>query len=217
MATTTATPCTKKYFGSEQDAVSFEKSNRVKNGFQEQFAYKCENCSGWHLSSVQQSKQSDVSQVNYSRMGVAIPQRRTRRSEAEREALRAEILRLRGNGLAPKEIAAKLGEEMSNVYFYLRDPAAKHTSHAPIVDLDSIQSEEEKLEAQLNALRSKKQQFIELKKLKVNWYTNNGSVTPGKVIEVRKEGERMVMTVETATELIEKLTDLLTAGVMVRP
>lgn len=204
--------CTKNYFQSEEAALEFEKANRQKNGFHQQYAYKCEYCTGYHLSSKTAEEHELSKSTQAASLGNAIPPaRRTRRNQLEIERLNAQVAELHKAGMSSREIAERLGATPNQIYYALQKVGLSnvHTKIAS-VDLESIQTEEERLEAQLNALRLKKQQMLDAKKLKVEWYTNNGSVQPGKAVSIRKEGEHFNCTVETAKELITALEELVT-------
>lgn len=208
--------CEKKFFHTEADAVSFEKSHRETNGSMRQYPYKCESCTGYHLSCLQPGENElNKSTSRYSLANVVPPARRHRRTKAALMELRGRIQQMREEGMKPGQIAEELGETYSNVHYLLSNMQmlikTKPGKEAPHVRLsmDSLETEEQKLEAQLVELRKKKEMLLEAKKLKVGWYTNAGSITAGTSVRISKEGAEFICTLDTAKELIGKLQELI--------
>jgi len=210
-----ASPCPtkKKFFSTSELATEFESTNSAKYNLTRQYVYKCEQCTGYHLSALSEPAEQMTQQTDYTSLASMAPMGVNHLTQNQIDSIK----RLHKEGRGAKEIAAMVACVTQKVYYHIRKANGgpltgrkQSGSGIPSTDLVSIQTEEQRLEAQLNALRAKKQQIIDAKKLKVKWYTNNGSVAPGKVIQIAKEGEHMIITLETANELVSKLEELLT-------
>ena len=98
----------KKPFTSEVEAVEFEKWNRETNGYQRQYAYKCEDCPDWHLTSTPPGA-ATMARTNYSAIANLNPIR-------EKGETKAKVRELASQGLKAKEIAERLTISTAAVY-----------------------------------------------------------------------------------------------------
>lgn len=207
------TICTtkKKVFVSKEAAEQFETNIRSKYPTQaKQYAYACESCPNWHLSSV--SPESFGMAQNRIKIGTGSLAHSANAGEVTSrlrypETLKLEAIRLRNEtDMTANAIAEKLGVTTPAViYVWCRDKEllAKYEKGRIPTSIGDFESEEQKLERQLVELRSKKAAAIEAKKWKFLpcW--------EGKGVLLKKEQNTMGVLIEDAEELIVMLDDYL--------
>lgn len=192
-------PCKtqKKYFATEQDAVSFEAKNRATYGGVRQYAYVCEECDSYHLSALPPDARAvtNYSKIENSRSTGDVGKWR-RITEQDKQ----QIIGLRKRGLTFAEIAERVGTSTATVSKHLKqyEDAAKFRP----ATIDSLSSEEKQLEEKLQRLRQEKLRLVELNAVKV------AKPADGQV-SIRKGTQFMTVSSDDALEVIVKLNEVL--------
>ncbi len=195
-------PTKKKCFASREAALRFEEEVQAKYPNQmRQYAYACEDCPNWHLSSLP----PEARELSKSRPAPVIPP-----ADHKDTTRREQILALKRQGLSITEIARRTGVVYQTAYGYcvnagLHIPTSSGTrpSIKPALTVESLSREEQELQAKLHDIQRKRQQLIEAKALKI------GSCSQG--VRIEKEGNILALSFADAEQLIEKLSDYLTA------
>jgi hypothetical protein len=205
-------PSQKKVFLSETEAIVWEQQNRAKYNTPKQYAYKCEDCPKWHLTSKMPGSVGIASaSSSLGRAALMAPpfrKGRGRPSAAEIQDRRAKVAHLHSEGKAYAEIARSLGWNEQTIANDLH--VIKHGSTLKVtkptskpLTLDLIASQKQALEAQLKVLAAEEQRLIEAKALKTMLCWD------GKGILIQKEGNRLALSLEDCVRLVGKLGDLL--------
>ncbi len=197
--------CIKKSYPSRGAAEEFaaDLRNRYPDQVQ-QYAYVCEECPNWHLSSMP----PEAYELSKSHPAPAIPPAHKSTSTRDR------VLDLKRQGLGFSEIARQTGVVYQTAYKYCVDaglhvplpqPRSASSSIKPAMTVESLSTEERELQAKLEDIKRKKEQLIEAKALKIGpWFGNQG-------VRIEKEGNVLALSLADAEQLIEKLSDYLTA------
>jgi hypothetical protein len=199
-------PTNKKVFLSEQAALAFEERTRESSNRAKQYAYKCEQCPGYHLSfqspesyAMQQSRQSLPRPV-------AVEERRSQRGSREEIAeRRRQVSKLVLSGWSMRQIAEKTGVSLPTVNYditqmgglkALRDPL----SSPPLQSLEALDEREKALKSELDKISAERRAMIEAKAFKFL------PCLEGKGVLIRKESGSLPLLLEDAHELVDKLT-----------
>jgi len=187
----------KKPFATEEDAVAFEKRSRETNQFPRQWAYKCDDCPDWHLTSTAPGAPT-IARTNYA----AIANSAARVPHGE---TKAKVKELFNRGVTRTQIAEQLNISYQSVCAHLREDKSKESS-PPVVTLENLAVKEKQLEAELQRVQQERQRLIELRALKVVlcW--------EGKGILISKEGDRLALSLDDCTDLVTKLEEILTSA-----
>jgi hypothetical protein len=106
----------KKSFRSEADAVGFEERNRAQYSSPRQFAYACEDCNAWHLTTSPPGNNS-IAQMNYEP------------SAGVKKGLETdEVVRLKKSGMTVQQIADNFNVTFAAVKYHLDKAAGKVTT-----------------------------------------------------------------------------------------
>ena len=195
----------KKCFPSREAAEQF--AANLKSTYPErtqQYAYGCEDCPNWHLSTLS----PEAYELSKSRPTPMVPP--ADRKDTKRE----QILDLKRQGLSINKIARQTGVAYQTAYHHcinagLHVPTSLGTSSGtrpsikPALTVESLSAEERELQTRLDEIQRKRQQLIEAKALKI------GPCSQG--IRIEKEGNILTLSFADAEQLIEKLSDYLTA------
>jgi hypothetical protein len=203
-------PSGKKAFASKGEAECWEVENRQKYPESaKQFAYACNECRSWHLTSMQPDafgmakSRQQIAPEAMLRNGNATPSRKPKQRYPE--SLKLEAFRLRDSGLSYKEIAARLDVAYFNLkpWFSNSELIAKYEKTKVPKTVEEFNSEEKRLEKQLDEIRAKKQATIEAKRLKLSpcW--------DGKGVLIKKEGNQFALLLADAEDLVLQLGDYL--------
>lgn len=193
-------PSKKKSFATEGEAVQFEERNRAQYGSIKQYAYACEDCDSYHLSSLlpgangHSTITTNYAAIENGKVPSGCKQRRWVTDDDVKQ-----MRELRAQGLNQAQIAARLDFSQMTVSKHLsgvgdRQPAS----------LDTIASKKKELEEQLRKLQEEEQRIIEAKRLKV-------AILPDNHISIRKESQLIVLSPEDCADLCGKLEEILTA------
>jgi hypothetical protein len=195
------TNCIKKSYPSRAAAEEFAAD--LKNRYPEQvqqYAYPCEDCPNWHLSSMP----PEAYELSKSHPAPAIPPARKDTSTRER------VLNLKRQGLSVSEIARQTGIVYQTAYSYCVDaglhvprpqPRPASSSIKPAMTVESLSTEERELQAKLEDIKRKKEQLIEAKALKIGPYFGG--------VRIEKEGNILALSFAEGQDLVEKLIDYL--------
>lgn len=193
---TSVCPSSKKVYSTSEQATTWEVEVRGRNPeFSQQYAYKCEECTGYHLTHMT----PDAFAMSQSRSSLPQPVADTKRKRNGYGTTGPEIARLKAQGLSAKEIAAKLNIATTRVYNYLSN-ANKRAVVVPIT-LDSIAQKKRDLQIQLDSLQKEETRLVELTALKVQ------PCYEGKGLLITKEGNRVALYMPDVKILIEKLME----------
>ena len=209
-------PTKKKFFTSRDEAETFEAKNRAQYNLNHQYAYACDKCNGFHLSSLP----PDANAINANRA----PHSLERAALTDPIGVRnMRIKELFHTGISYREIAEKLGYSLGTVGTAINDMQKngelpyKFAAHQREkmgrttavcqpkipVTIDAIAEQRAALEKQLQELTVREHQMREIKL---------ASCWDGKGILITQNQERMGIRREDAETLIDKLTEFLTSG-----
>jgi len=197
-------PTKKKCFASREAALRFEEEVQAKYPNQvKQYAYACEDCPNWHLSTLS----PEAYELSKSRPAPVIP------PANHKDTKREQILALKRQGLSISEIATRTGVAYQTAYGHcvgagLHVPTPSGTRPSSIksaMTVESLSEEERELQVKLQDVQRKKQQLIEAKTLKI------GPCFNGQGVRISREGNVLALSFGDAEQLIEKLSDYLTA------
>jgi hypothetical protein len=209
----------KRRFGSEENALRFEEEYRRNNADAvQQYAYACDTCGEWHLTS-QPPGNHTIAQVRYDAQTI-YTSGRERRNREEQAEVRERIAVLKAAGKSKQEIATELKMSKEMVYFY--SSPARASNRNPSVE--SLQAQKEALErdmqqkvaammAQIKAKEEQVQAKIEAQQLRVRW-TEVPSATggePERCVSIKKELNALVLTIDDAILLRDLLDELFAA------
>jgi DNA-binding transcriptional MerR regulator len=189
----------KRKFATKQEAEQFEERNRAQRGTAKQYAYACEECDSYHLSSLLPGANGHSTiTTNYAAIenGKAPTGHRQRRWTTEDDV--KQMRELRARGLTPAEIAARLDFSQATVNKHLTSTVKRQP-----VSLDIIALKKKELEEQLRKLHEEEQRMIEAKRLKVAKLLDGS-------IQIRKEAAFIVLSPDDCTDLYGKLEEILT-------
>jgi len=191
----------KKCFPTREAAEQF--AVNLKSTYPErtqQYAYGCEDCPNWHLSTLS----PEAYELSKSRPAPIVP------PADRRDTKREKILELKRQGLSINKIAKQIGVAYQTAYGYcvdarlhVRTPSGTRPSIKPALTVESLSAEERELQARLDEIQRKRQQLIEAKALKI------GPCSQG--VCISKEGNVLALSLADAEQLIERLSDYLTA------
>lgn len=190
----------KRSFETEQQALEFEERNREQYGNPHQYAYACEDCPSWHLSSSPPGN-NRIAQV---RLPVALETSTSLTGVGHKQGIEtAEVLRLRESGLTMQQIADRLHVSVATVSYHLRKDSKDVATPATVSktghqDLDVVEAE---LLRQLEEIQKKKKLMEEAKRLRVEKVNPNS-------IRIAKEGEAAILPMSELDQLINALTAL---------
>jgi hypothetical protein len=193
----------KKFFVSETEAVQFETQNREKYTLAEQFAYKCEDCIGWHLTAIPRDALTLAQSRIYDSSAIIVP-RLTGDSKSERDQKVLELFRA---GKDRQQIAQEVGCSYQTVCYTLRgfnDNSVKKAGNTPSLStLEQIAERKKTLLAELERVTQTEQQLMQRKALKLLPCWN------GTGILIEKEGNQLALALPDCKELVEKLAVML--------
>jgi hypothetical protein len=192
----------KKSFPSREAAEQF--AVNLKSTYPErtqQYAYVCEDCPNWHLSTLS----PEAYELSKSRPAPVIP------PADHKDTKREQILTLKRQGLGMGDIARRTGVAYQTAHAYCVDAglhvptpsAARPSSIKPALTVESLSAEERELQAKLHDIQRKRLQLIEAKPLKI------GPCSQG--VCISKEGNVLALSLADAEQLVERLSDYLTA------
>ena len=201
--------CTKKPFATEREALTFEAEIRAKHNNARQYAYKCPECpSTYHLSALPPDAY-ELSKVNTSSHAIAEaarlqPARRSKMNRIEVEQFRKKVGEYLAAGMSLRQIAEKTGRSYPTAAFH----AMKLRGHKPAASsngctVKGLEAQEQSLLEQIQGVQRKKQALIDAMQLRVQLTAS------GKAVSMQKEGEHMILKLDDAYELVEKLEALL--------
>jgi hypothetical protein len=208
----TACPTEKACYRSKQEAEKSAQEMQARHPHEaKQYAYPCDECPNWHLTSMQPDafgmgkSRQQIAPESMLRNGNASKGGRPKGYRTRTEAEKLEAFKLQAQKMKIAVIAEKLGISYPTASNWLGDPALKAKYEASLVpkSLEDFQSEEQKLERQLADIRSKKAAAIEAKQFKFLpcW--------EGKGVLIKKEGNHVAFTLADAEELVIRLDDYL--------
>jgi DNA-binding CsgD family transcriptional regulator len=192
----TGPSCKKKYFESEEQAKAFEICNREKHKRAEQYAYKCEECDGYHLSALPPGT-TTMARTNYPRFENSAVRRPAGRGKRLSDETIQEIKKLHAGHVSAGEISRKLGISVPSVYNHTRLSNRRQPS---VLSLEGIGRKQQDLEAQIQALEAEKRRLLEAKEFKFT-HSDTG------FLRVEKEGNCMALSVADWKELTERLME----------
>jgi len=192
-------PTGKKQFTTESEAVGFSAQLLIDYPNEApQRPYSCEHCNHYHLTT--QPRESyglaRSRQITPPKLG------NTRDDVAYRRRM---VLQQRNQGKSGSAIAAALGIGRGVVYADFQVLNASEKPQKAPVTVDSLVQQKKAIEAQIEALRLQEAAELEAKRLKV--LTRQDKVS----ILIAKGGEKMVLHHDDAFELVDRLTEYLTA------
>jgi hypothetical protein len=195
---TTENMCKKRQYATEAEAVAFSESWAIKHpNSVRQHPYRCEDCIGCYHLTTQTSESYGLArprQITPPKLG------NTREDVAHRRSM---VLQQRNQGLTARAISAALGISLDVVYSDFT--ALNGAKTKPPITVDSLVQQKKAIEAQIEALRLQEAAMIEAKRLKlVPCFHNEG-------VLITKEGEKMGLRIDDAFELVDRLTEYLTA------
>jgi hypothetical protein len=197
----------KRFFISQSEAVQFEAQNRKTYNFAKQFAYKCESCIGWHLTSIPPDAYTLAKSHIYEGSKASAIQRLTGTSKRDRDQ---KMLDLYTAGKKRHQIAEETGYTYQTVCAILRsfdDHSARAAAKSQSLStLDEIAEKKKTLLAELDRLTQTERQIIERKALKLL------PCRDGAAILIEKEGNRLALALPDCKELVEKLAAMLAEG-----
>ena len=200
----------KKAFDSEEEATQWEANNRAKwPGQQEQYAYKCDSCPYWHLTSKagrytpQLSSSEKIGLIAKAIPDDATTSRRTKKLDGD------EIRRLhREEGLSCADLARRYKVTDAAISYHLHPDRLPKTGRPPAprvsLSLSSIENKKAELQLELQRLEAEETRLRELKALKVAFCWD------GSGIVIEKETNKLALPISDAQTLIDKITELLT-------
>ena len=198
----TSCPTNKKPFASREDATQWEEQNRLKypNNVR-QYAYACEECSAYHLSSMPHSSVPSSSHKLASVMSDRVKSPNRKRLTSEQIT---DMVSMGRNGTPRAKLAEMFGVSSQTVEYHL----SKHTNGVSRglgfpPDLDSIRTQMANLQRQMEELQAKERRLREYKEVKLLpcW--------EGKGLLIQHESNRLALKLEDAGTLAEKLIDFL--------
>jgi hypothetical protein len=200
-------PTKKKFFISESEAVDFEAQSREKHNLAKQYTYKCEDCIGWHLTSIPPDAYTLAKSRIYEGSKAPATERLTGTSKGERNQ---RMLDLYTAGKERRQIAEEMGCAYQTVCAVLRSfdnhPAKAAAKSQSLSTLDEVAEEKKRLLAELEKVNQTERQLIERKALKVlPCWDSTG-------ILIEKEGNRLALALPDCKELVEKLVAILGAA-----
>lgn len=193
-------PCRsqKKPFATEQEAVSFEAKRRATYGGTSQYAYLCEDCDSYHLSSLPPGagNVTNYKRIENGRPAAAAFEKRRRVTDDDVR----QMVALRKQGLDDTRIAERLEFSETTVSKHLKRQTEAPKLQQPTVN--SLSSEEKHLEAKLNRVREEKQRLIELNAVKVAKLVDDQ-------VSIRRGLQSILLSVDDALDVTIKLTEVL--------
>lgn len=200
----------KKAFDSQEEAAQWEATNRAKwPGQQEQYAYKCDCCPYWHLTSKagrytsQLSSSEKIGLIAKAIPDGAITTKRTKKLDGD------EIRRLhREEGLSCADLARRYKVTDAAISYHLHPDRLPKIGRSPAprvsVSLSSIESKKAELQRELQRLETEEARLLELKALKVAFCWD------GRGVVIEKETNKLALPISDAQTLVDKITELLT-------
>lgn len=206
-------PSKKKYFHSREEAETWQKQNEQKYpNTVHQNAYACEQCDGFHLSTL------DPAAFSIGRSSLAMAESKApaykrggRLSEEDRNRRISDVENLRRKNPLMKvtQMARELctgwgvNENVAYAWIYGYINPEKSISQPKVETLDTIAAKRRFLEEQLKALQTEEQRLLDEKKFKLLpcW--------DGRGVLIKKEQNQMALLLEDAYELADKLVDYL--------
>jgi hypothetical protein len=204
-------PTRKKFFPTEHEALAFEERTRVSHDLARQYAFKCEECPGYHLSA--QSPESYAMQQSRQLLPrpVAVEERRSQRGSAEEIAdRRRQVRELVLSDLSIRQIAEKIGVSMPTIHNdisqmgglkALRDPL----SIPPLQTVEALDEREKLLNAEIAKITADRKALIAARAFKFL------PCFEGKGVLIKKESNSLGLSLDDAYELVDKLTAYLGA------
>jgi len=199
LATVAKCPKTdKRSFKAKLDAEKFEEENRTKYGNAHQYAYACEECPDWHLT----SKPPGTDSMAKSHLGDTAPPPRSTDHTGPKGIDTAEVVQLKASGLTYQQIANRLDVSVPTVGYHLKKAngaalvtptSVRQSKH--VISLEGIFEEEERLQAQLERVRLEKERLLEATRMKVEAF--------GDKFVIKKNGEQVTLTSEDVVALID--------------
>jgi hypothetical protein len=189
-------PTGKKEFATESEANKFEAEQRLEYPHEAtQHPYRCEHGDHYHLTT--QTRESyglaKPRQIIPSKMG------NSREDVADRRRM---VAQHRAQGKTARQIAVALGmskETVHSDFNVLNGAKAK-----PAVTRASLEAQKIALEAQIETLRQQEAAALLAKQFRFDPRTD------GRIL-IRKDGQQMHLCPDDAFELVDKLTEYLTA------
>lgn len=200
----------KKAFNSEEEAVQWEATNRAKwEGQEEQYAYKCDSCPYWHLTSKtgrytpQLSSSEKIGLIAKAIPNDAATSKRTKRLDGD------EIRRLhREEGLSCSDLARRYKVTVAAISYHLHPDRLPRVGRPPaprvFLSLPTIEGKKAELQRELQRLEAEEARLRELKAVKVAFCWDGSGVV------IEKETNKLALPISDAQTLIDKLTELLT-------
>jgi hypothetical protein len=189
----------KRIFETEQEAQGFQAKNSAQYGTGQQYVYLCEDCNRFHLTS--QKPGDHGTTTNYEKIANAMPARRkwARHYQLTRaEALQA--LDLNNKGTSAHDLAVRFGTSMSQVYKALNEAKL----NPPAITVESLESQEQELEAKLNRVREEKRRRLEANRIQIDRL-------PDGRIQIKKELQTLILPTKECINLVTALEEILTA------
>lgn len=190
----------KRKFATREEAEQFEEKNRAQYGNPKQYAYACNDCDSYHLSSLLPGVNGhSTTTTSYAAIenGKAPSVQKQRRWSTEEDV--KQMRELRALGLTSAKIAVRLGFSEATVKKHLTSTGKREP-----VSLDTIALKKKELEEQMRKLQDEEQRIIEAKQLKV-------AKLPDGLIQIRKETAFIVLSSDDCKDLCGKLEEILTA------
>jgi hypothetical protein len=197
-------PCksSKKHFETENEAIDFEQSNREKYNSARQHTYKCDECSGFHLSALPPGTET-MARINYNNFS-RVPRTRGRQPQTVSVDQEVEIRKLRDEGLSVVKISQKTGIYSCRIKSLLNEPINRRGPNKFTVPKTAatIAQKKESLLQQLEHINREEQRVREMNAIHVN---QEGAVTV-----IKKGFETLHLMDGDLNSLIEALMDKLT-------
>jgi hypothetical protein len=196
---TTENMCKKRQYATEAEAVAFSESWAIKHpNSVRQHPYRCEDCSNcYHLTT--QSSES----YGLARSHQMIPPKlgNTREDVAYRRRM---VLQQRNQGKNARAISAALGIAIGVVYADFQVLNASEKPQKPLVTVDSLLQQKKAIEAEIERLRQQEAATIAAKRFQFLPRTDGD-------ILICKDSQKMHLRSDDAYELVDRLTEYLTA------
>jgi AraC-like DNA-binding protein len=206
----------KKSFLNEVEATAFEKRNREQYGLKLQYAYPCEDCTAWHLTSSPPGN-SSIAQVNYQSFAAAGPKST---KEGPKGIDTTEVVRLRKSGKTLQQIADELKVSVTTVSYHLgKAEGTSPTKSNPQqlftyeqyrdrrialeAELATKKRQHQEIEATIQAeidrVKQTEDRLFEARQLKVG-YAPNG------IVILSKNGGQLDLTAEDVKRLLAEVS-----------
>jgi hypothetical protein len=200
-------PCKsgKRSFETEHNALATEKSNREKFNNETQYAYQCEECGAYHLTSLAPGE-GRTARVNYAEAGNLITGGGRGRKFVLASSIEAKIHELYAKNVNALAISREVSLPYCTVRRVLGIVPKAREGNSPRVpkNIDSIEQRKADLRRQLEMLDAEEKRFREQNELRV--------VVEGAVTVIKKGHESLHLFDSDVNDLFEKLMDKLTAG-----